>query len=265
MVSLDKFDTFVGSLGIAEYLPGINGIGFIAPIAQGEEADFYQKLEKFGENRLTIKPETDGPERLIIERISPFLPNEQALGLDIAFETGRREAAEKARETGLPQLTPRILLVQDDTQQPGFLFLLPIYKNSQAIDEATSENFLGWVYAPFVGKNFLTGLTPDKGRAYHLAVYDGASANDDWLIYNSDPDGDDASRFNATHKVALFGRDWTVAFASTHDFDASYRNYVPIGILFAGIALTCMLAFSMRNQRIRNEALSEIAALRAKN
>ena len=56
-------------------------------------------------------------------------------------------------------MTPRILLVQDENKEPGFLLLKPVY----AMDVATPElagPFRGWVYAPFVGSRTLAGLSP---------------------------------------------------------------------------------------------------------
>ena len=266
IVSRDDFSKYVSTLEIAEYLPGINGIGLITPILAGQEDAFYEKLDTIGEERLTIKPETDGPERFIIERISPFVSNEQALGLDISFEKGRREAAEQARATGLPQLTPRILLVQDSTRQPGFLLLLPVFHQQLETAEGALVRgpFVGWVYAPFVGVNLLNGLTPDQGRAYDLAVYDGAERNADLLIFQSSDSNIGRRRFQSLERINLFGREWLVAFNSTKAFDTGVGNEVPLAILLSGFAVTGMLGFSIRNQSIRADTLSEIAILRAK-
>lgn len=266
IVSRTDFSNYVSTLKIAEHLPGINGIGLITPILAGEEQAFYEKMAIIGEDRLTITPDTDGPERFIIERISPFASNEQALGLDITFEQGRRDAAERARATGLPQLTPRILLVQDSTRQPGFLLLLPVFEQQLNPAEGTAVRgpFVGWVYAPFVGVNLLNDLAPDQGRAYDISVYDGAEQNADLLIYQSGETQASNSQFEILQQISLFGRDWLVAYHSSKAFELNVQNEVPLAILICGFALTGMLTFTVRNQGKRTDTLRELAALRAK-
>ncbi|MBM1555008.1 CHASE domain-containing protein [Sulfitobacter mediterraneus] len=122
-VTRDEFDGFVAQLEIEKYLPGINGIGYITPVKAGQEQELIDEMAALGEPDLDIHPLTDNAQKYIINRISPIGPNVEALGLDISFEEGRRNSANAARDTGLPQLTPRILLVQEHSSQPGFLLL----------------------------------------------------------------------------------------------------------------------------------------------
>jgi PAS domain S-box-containing protein len=259
-----EFDDYVRTLRIDEFLPGISGIGFITPIRAGEEAAFLREVEALGETELTIRPNTDGPERFIIQRISPLEPNRQALGLDITFEEGRRSAAIAARETGEPRLTPRILLVQDATKQPGFLLLRPVYAGPGSGPEARETPFLGWVYAPFVGRDLLMNLSPNLGTAYEFAVYDGPEANADQVIYDSRTGAPRDASFGATYQINQFGREWTVRYASTPAFEAAFASYTPLIILGTGTLLSLMLLFSLRSQRIRSDALTELAALRSR-
>lgn len=267
-VNVADFDDYVETLQIGQFLPGINGIGLIEPFDRAQEQAFLDRMAELGETRLTLMPETDGAERFIISRISPHAPNKEALGLDITFERGRREAAERARETGLPTMTPRILLVQDDMKEPGFLLLRPLYRKdpSALTPESEQGEFVGWVYAPFIGSNLLSEVTPNEGRVFDLSVYDGEVVDPSALIYSSK--GPQASAADPLFKTAYildtFGRNWTVVYESTFAFERSYRTFVPLAILIVGVLSTAMLLFSMRNLRIRSDALSEVAAMRAR-
>lgn len=267
-VTVADFDGYVEMLEIGQFLPGINGIGLIEPVLRSEEQAFLDRMENLGETRLEIKPPTQRAERFVISRISPHLPNKEALGLDITFEQGRRDAALRARDTGLPQMTPRILLVQDDKKEPGFLLLRPVFLKDRSAPKLESEqgDFVGWVYAPFVGRNLLSEVTPYEGRVFNLSVYDGDVASPDNLIYSSRDAGIPAEKaiFNSVYMIDTFGRSWTVVYESTAAFESNYRTFVPLAILIVGVLSTAMLLFSMRNLRIRSEALSEVAAMRAR-
>ncbi|MFD2740265.1 CHASE domain-containing protein [Sulfitobacter aestuarii] len=265
-VSAVEFDSFVSELDIRNLLPGISGVGFIAPVKAGEEAEFLRRNRGLLHEGFTIHPDTDQPERLIIKFIAPLAANIEALALDIAFEEGRRTTAAIARQTGEPQLTPRILLVQDESKQPGFLLLRPVYDMTgrQADLPASARELVGYVYAPFVGKNLLNGLTPAQGRDYFLAVHDGTGAAPDRLIYQGRPQDVANGRFNAAHQVTFYGRPWTLSYTSTPAFDRAANSTVPLILLSAGLLLTALLAFALKSMRLRGDALAELAAVRAR-
>ena len=265
VVTRDEFDGFVSHLEIAKYLPGINGIGYITPIQAGQEQQLIDEMTALGEPDMNIHPLTDNTQKYIINRISPIGPNVEALGLDISFEEGRRNAATAARETGLPQLTPRILLVQEHSTQPGFLLLRPFYEKAAGTvrpDPAVSR-FRGFVYAPFVGRNLLTNLTANQGVVYQFTVFDGPAAEMDQLIYASESDSEAPSgKYTSSYTFENYGRNWTVVYESTSPFEATFRNTMAWTLLIGGLILSAMLVFSVRSLRIRGDATQELAQLR---
>ncbi|WP_245764292.1 CHASE domain-containing protein [Sulfitobacter marinus] len=252
---VNDFDMFASSLDLTETLPGINGIGFIEPVPADEVPEFVAGMRADGVENFTVHPETESDVKYIIKYIAPTDINAEAVGLDISFEQGRRDAANRARETGLPQLTPRILLVQDDTAQPGFLLLRPYFE---------ADDFKGWVYAPFVGRNLLEGLNPQQGQLFEFQVYDGSGIDDDALIYSTHEHEHMDWLYTANYTVDMFGRQWTLHYHSTALFDEVHSTRGPFFILIGGLLLSMMLAFAMRALRVRNESLAEVARLRAK-
>lgn len=264
-VTRAEFDRFVSQLEIERYLPGINGIGYITPIQSGQEQQLVDEMAALGEPDLNIHPLTDNAQKYIINRISPIGPNVEALGLDISFEEGRRNSANAARETGLPQLTPRILLVQEHSSQPGFLLLRPVYYNDtgEVRPDPAVSRFKGFVYAPFVGRNLLTNLTANQGVVYQFSVFDGTTTDMDQLIYASESDSEAPSgKYTATYTFENYGRKWTVLYESTLPFEATFRNTMAWTLLIGGLVLSAMLVFSVRSLRIRGDATHELAQLR---
>ncbi|MFT6091570.1 MAG: PAS domain S-box-containing protein [Sulfitobacter sp.] len=254
-IEADDFEMFTSSLNLKETLPGINGIGFVEPVPADEVPEFIAGMRKAGVQNFTVHPETDSDVKYVIKYIAPIDINAAAVGLDISFEQGRRDAANRARDTRLPQLTPRILLVQDDTAQPGFLLLQPYFEG---------DDLKGWVYAPFIGRNLLEGLNPEKGRLFDFEVYDGNTADTDALIYSTHEHADNGTAYTAGYTVEMFGRQWTLYYHSTELFNETFTTRAPFLVLFGGLLLSLMLAFAVRALRLRNESLDEIATLRAK-
>ncbi|MDF1726474.1 MAG: PAS domain S-box protein [Sulfitobacter sp.] len=260
-VTRADFDTYVSRLEIDNFLPGINGIGFIKPVVTGQEEEFLRETRALGESELIIEQEAQGPERFIVQRISPLGPNREALGLDIAQQEDRRVAAIRARETGEPQLTGRILLIQDDVSQPGFLLLYPLFGESTGDGQGPFE---GWVYAPFTGADLLQNIFTSPAPPFQFSVYDGETTDPERLIYANDVEPREEARYRASYDLQLYGQTWHVEFASTPLFEVLFKAYLHWAILIIGLMVTLLLPLHMRHQRQRESAVAELAALRSR-
>ena len=260
-VTASDFAHYVDTLEIDSFLPGINGIGFVAPVARGTEEAFIEKVTALGIEDFRIHPDTGNAEKMVIQYIYPQGPNAEAVGLDISFNEDRRRAALRARETREPKLTPRILLVQDKTRQPGFLLLRPVFAADNSPAQETA-GFIGWVYAPFVGANLLSGLTPAQGESYDIQVYDGLTTAPESRIFDSTPEGIATGHHSITQTIERFGRPWTVVHVSTASFDRATHSAVPEILLVSGILLAILFFVAFRSLRQRSAALSELAVLR---
>lgn len=269
-VSETEFETYAETLDMDDLLIGINGVGFIEPVRSEDMDYFLGRTRVYTRSDFAVHPQTEGPDHFIISRVAPLDRNIETLGLDITFEETRKETALRARETGMPQLTPRILLLQDETRQPGFLLFRPLWRNEFVPERGGMVRgaFHGWVYAPFVGHRLLAGLSPSQGRSYHLAVFDGQVADPDNLIFDSAKQtgavNTTAGKQVVSYTITNYGRPWTVVYTSTPVFDAYFPYNAAIGVLVAGLLLTGMLLFLIRSVRVRGDALTEVAELRAR-
>ncbi len=186
-VDRDEWHEYVDSINIEKNLPGILGVGYIDEVNKDDLDAYLAETRADGVEGFKNHPETDLDEKYIIKYIEPFDANKEAVGLDIAFEDHRRRAATFAKKTGYAVLTEKIELVQDEEKTPGFLFLLPLYKNKNTlsgIEDQTNE-FKGWVYAPFIASHFLADITKYSGNQLSFRVYDGLTTNPEALIYQS--------------------------------------------------------------------------------
>lgn len=270
-VSLSKWQAFVEVLNIEETLPGINGIGFIQPVLRKEVETYLESARARGISDITVHPLTALPEIMSITYIEPLEPNKEAVGLDIAFEDNRRQAANFARNTGRATITKRIDLVQDKTKSAGFLLLRPTYAKGQPLDTAIQRRaaFTGWIYAPFIAARFMDGLTASQGKSFDLQVYDGTAPLRSDLIFRSNDDETVSERqaeYQIVRTFPMMEQNWTVVWKSTPEFEASVQTKEPLLILIGGLALSAafvvmMLFYARREAYVRNEVAIKTEAL----
>ena len=245
-ISLTEWRTYVDALDITNKMPGINGIGFIEPVPEGGHDAFIARYERLGLKGLTLHPETDVQETFAITYIEPMGQNREAVGLNIAFEDNRRNAAITARDTGKASITKRIFLVQDATRSAGFLLLRPQYRigwPTTTIAERRAA-FFGWVYAPFISYKFMEGLSASQGSLFALQVFDGTKADPDWTIYDGSADipNSSAPRFELTRTIEVYGQNWTLRWSSTPAYEQGVRSNEPALVLAGGLLLSSILA-----------------------
>jgi PAS domain S-box-containing protein len=271
-VSRSEWRDYVNAIDLRKNFPGINGIGYVARVP-AQDIDRYVAGMRADDPDFTVHPPTVERPYFIIQYIEPIEINREALGLNIGFEDNRVEAAVLSRDTGQPAITKRILLVQDDTQSPGFLLLHPMYQAGALIDTVTQRRraLRGWVYAPFVGRSFMADLTQAQGKLLNLQVYDGITESADTLIYSSDEAGDGPRKsgsFVVRKTVDAMQQTWTLVWTSTSAFDAAATNQEPRlilagGLIFTGLFGALLLILSRRAQTVERlvaEQTKEIAA-----
>lgn len=242
-VSSEEWRTYVETIKLRENFPGMNGIGWIEPVARTDIPAFLARAREQSPG-FDIHPQVgDGP-WYVIRHIEPDSGNHLALGLNIGFEAQRREAAEFARDNEHATITGRIVLVQDEKQLSGFLMFYPVYRPGEptgTVEERRSA-LRGWAYAPLIARNFLSDLTHSQRTEYRLRVYDGAKANDAALIFSNDARTAAQPRFLKRASVRIQQRHWLVVWESTEHFERSESSANPLFILVGGLVFTALLA-----------------------
>ena len=194
--SRDFFENFTGSLGF----------GFIRLVKQQDFAKYTSDQRK----NFAVHPYLQGESHMVVEIIEPLEKNIQALGLDIAFEQNRLEAAWLSAKTGQVALSNKIILVQQNLNYIGFLGLLPIYKTGET---PTSEaerlvNLIGWTFTPIVLsellKNIGSKLPLDLSvkifvEKQEVAAHISEEVSESWIFRNK-----------TAGVIAVAGQTWTL-------------------------------------------------------
>jgi signal transduction histidine kinase/DNA-binding NarL/FixJ family response regulator len=138
----------------------------------------------------------------------------QPLGFDLASERRRREAMDRARDTGEPVATAPIRLVQEPGSQHGFLVFHPVFAGDAQTMAERRKSLRGFAVAVFrIGDLF------DRIRVKGIAV---AARDEDVEIYRSEA-GWPTKLPPWYTQIEVAGRQWTLSFEPTALFvDAQF-------------------------------------------
>ena len=241
--------------------PGARGFGFIRRIAPSEESAFVDRARKDDWPEFSVKAlNPNFNERYVIQYIEPVDRNRQAVGLDIASERNRREAAAAALYTGEVRLTGPITLVQASGKpQQSFLILMPIYHGgSTPLTQAERiQKGFGWSYAPLLMEEVLSGLPVDIERL-HYELWDITDLDEPIQFYDSGVSG--AARYEQVQTSVVYGREWRSILRVTPTFIASLRLPNPIDFLLIGLLISFLLTVVVAVVRLYIVRNSEVIA-----
>jgi diguanylate cyclase (GGDEF)-like protein/PAS domain S-box-containing protein len=149
-VSRDKFNTFYESVILHTREPhGVQAIGFARWIPATELTTFESRIrtERFPD--FSVHPPGLRQSYSAIELLEPFDGrNQRAFGYDMYSEPIRREAMQRAAESGRAALSGKVLHVQGTVQDPqqGALIYLPVYADKGLPSQASKRRLVGWTY-----------------------------------------------------------------------------------------------------------------------
>ena len=270
LVEPDQFKKFVAELNLQEHYPSLQGIGFSIRLSPEEKNRLVESMHRSGLTEFKVWPEYDRSEYHSIIYLEPRdRRNQVAIGYDMFTEPVRREAMEKARDTGLPAASGRVTLVQEidpNQKQPGFLIYAPLYRNDSPISSEQDRRtaLRGFVYAPFRADDFLNGIFSEKKYDdLRFEIYDGTAATPESLLHDSmraegGVESDYHPRFIASTSPNIAGRTWSIRFATRPNFEARSRSFVPLTLVGGG--LISILFFGLTRLQTRARTAAERSA-----
>ena len=263
-----KFVDYSRSLNQETYFPGSRGFGYIRRVPRSEEAAFLDRARRDGKPDFTIRQLTPHEgERFVIQYIEPVSNNQAAVGLDVASETHRREAALHSIRDNSPILTRPITLVQAaDKSHYGLLFFLPVYEPGAPLSSETERMRAahGWVYSPLNIDEVLKDLDLNHGEL-SLAIYNADMGVEPKPFFASGPA--DAPVIHGLIReipVSLYGREWLLKIKATPVFVNNLHLVDPrlVGFSLALVSslLTILFYFWLLNAQRHRESHGPRAA-----
>lgn len=249
-VTREEFHAYYESLQLGKNYPGIQGVGFAAFIPAEQKDQHVAEVRAQGFPGYVIYPPEERDVYTSIIYLEPFSGrNIRAFGYDMYTHPVRREAMDRARDTGETAISGKVTLVQEIGQdiQAGFLMYLPVYRPAtlnRTVEERRA-NLIGWVYAPFRMRDLMMGFNAGQYVDIDVAIYDGLEVNDAALLYEGRRNlaANAASLpFVETRSIQIANHAWTVIAAAPPHFGRHAANDRATITLKAGVAMSLLLA-----------------------
>jgi CHASE1-domain containing sensor protein len=242
VVERDEFHRFV-RYALANH-PGIRALSWNPRVSDGERTGFVQRLRNGGMPDFEIReltsnggltPVASRPEYVVVQYIEPQRDNERAVGFDVLSEPVRREALERARDTGEPAATATILHMQEKHHQPGILIFVPVYAGpaSPPSVELRRDRCLGFATAllriPDVIASALEGVAV---KGIQISLFDKSRLRGGELMWTAAgssaplaaPSG---PTFEFERDFDMAGRRWSLRARGTPAFIEATRSWKP--------------------------------------
>jgi len=238
---------FVASLELQRSFPGIQGLGFSEIVTPEALAHHVADIRQQGFDDYAIHPPGKRDIYSAIIYLEPFdVRNRRAFGYDMYAEPVRREAMQRAMESGLPAVSGRVTLVQETEvdRQAGFLMYLPVYRQGMPIATPNERRraILGFVYSPFRAGDFMQGILGKHQEQIDLALFDGSSASPDNLLYtNAGEDFTVSGRLASMLEIPSPLRSWRLGARARPGYQSPLESSQPIAIAVGGLIIDLLI------------------------
>ncbi|GAB4372117.1 MAG: hypothetical protein Kow00128_20610 [Deltaproteobacteria bacterium] len=289
-VDREEFSAFVRGMLLRH--PGIQALEWI-PRVPGDRRDRYRnraREEGLPDFRISergpdgrLVPAAPRGEYFPIYYLEPYGGNEAALGFDLASDPVRREALERARDTGAPVASARIPLVQEAGRQNGVLLFFPLYDGGVTPDTVPSRRtrLRGFVLGVIQVGDMVNGaLSGADIRGIRYLLLDYSAPSGERLLHSGDPGrgrpagtAPDMSREEPPHGlfsqtlVEFAGRRWVMQFLPADEraeelAPREARRVLTGGLLFSCLLGTFLLAMAGRSalvERVVRERTADLS------
>ena len=268
-ISRQGFQTFVTHS--LDKFQGIQALSWNPHITDAERQAFensvknegyanFQITERNAEKQL-VRAENRA-EYVAVSFIEPQQGNESALGFDVYSDKLRREAIDRARDSGKIAATERITLVQERGNQYGIMAFMPLYHKNLARDtpEQRRQSIASYIVAVFRGGDIISAAVKNL-KQQHLSyrLIDETASPDAQLIFSSSEQqslkplvlqekGLFGQQLALQHNLTINvgGRLWRLEVVPAQDYFAYHQLNNAWLILLVGLILTSLVAtFSM--------------------
>ncbi|QFU24304.1 diguanylate cyclase [Shewanella eurypsychrophilus] len=203
--------------------------------------------------------------------VEPLEGNEVAVGFDLASNPKRETIIDKSRDLDLSLATASITLVQEVSNQKGFLVFMPTYEGTPTTLVKRREKLRGFVLGVYrIGDMFETAIKYTDVQGINLKLIDNTAIKAEELYINFSPEQvQDNTQLHLTYSKPLRrfgGRQWTLVTSPTLGYIAERRSLVPflisaLGMLFVLLGACYIYAITRRSSLISIEVEDRTKAL----
>jgi len=184
--------------------------------------------------------------------------NRGITGYDMLSEPIRREAIERARDSGHIALSARVTLMQDRhafAPEPGLLLYLPIYHREAPTNDVPQRRaaIKGFVYVALHSENLFVGALVDELKDMRVQVFDGTRADPSKLLFAT-PQAASADGIKARKTINAAGRTWLLELQVGERFVSAQRQDHALVVALAALCAVLLFGVMSFITRTRDHA-----------
>ncbi|MEO0004374.1 MAG: hypothetical protein RLZZ22_2066, partial [Pseudomonadota bacterium] len=255
------------TLRLEESYPGFTDLIHLRAVRGAQLSELIESQRMLGEQDFALKPPGPRDFHVVVTNLAPVTEkNRIALGIDSWTSPLRRDALERARDTGNPQLSAKVQLAVDQgpDAQPGFLIYQPLYLGGALPTTVEQRRALlvGFVGTSLRYQDLVRQLLPAGGRqALAVELHDAAEVGVGTLAFRSQPVLEEPSRLMRQQlALDIGGRRWTLVCTASNGFLLPIEQAYPKLVLVVGLLVSLLLFALTRaqiQQRLRAERMAE--------
>lgn len=259
-----QWRAYVDGMNLRERFSAMLGLGFGGYVRSSRLPDLQTEWRESGYGMLEVRPRGVRRDYGPILYLEPKTPaNVAAVGYDMYSEPTRAAAMSAALESGQPQLTGPVHLIQDGAEKSvGLVLYLPVYRGGDRPQsrDARRSSMQGWVYVPFRVQPFVENSLGNAFKEARFRIYDvdrGAST----LLYASPGElSEEVPAFRHSTTLDVYGRRWRLEFESSPQAQsaprlASLQNMLALGLFASLLLYAVALTLARTEARARKIAL----------
>ncbi|MEY2687711.1 MAG: hypothetical protein RL375_1909 [Pseudomonadota bacterium] len=248
-VNCKPFYAYAESRELSREFPGARSIGVVRRVRHDEQQAFVATVRRDGQPAFRVRELAPGVsltgERFVIQCLATIDNSREALGLDLASEAHRRQAADLAMRTGRAVLSAPVTLARAAQRpQRGFLLLLPIYRPGAAVDSEAGrvEALYAWALVVLDIEAMIDNIGLRENE-FAFSLVDVSDAANPQLVHASVDHGQAAAAGLVRHvPLEVFGRRWAFELHARPTFVDRLNLLSPVSVFGVGAALSALLA-----------------------
>ena len=269
-IDRESLAAYAGARDLPREFPGLLGFGFIERVERTQLDAFLRRARAELGAQFTLHGSGEASDLYVIKYIEPLSGNLAAHGMDLGADPVRREAIERAIDTGEPTLTGQVRLVQVPHQNHGFLYLVPLYRQGADAQSGAQRRraLTGLLYAPIYADDLLAGVPAVSDHALDFQLFDGDGGQLRQLVFDSgappaaQPDAGASGQrlFTTARSLQVGGRLLTLHASTTTSFEAGVDRAPVVQVGLGGALLSGLLAlavWSLAASRVRALSLAQ--------
>jgi CHASE1-domain containing sensor protein len=249
----DEWAAYVESLDLQKNYQGVQGLGYAKLVSRKDLKNYTNAVRAEGFSSFTVFPEGERDLYSVVTYIEPFDErNQKSFGFDALQDPTRRFAMDRARDTGVAQISGKVKLIQeiDVDVQEGFLMYVPVYKNGMPVRtvEERQAAISGYVFSPFRAGDFVHGTVMQFPEGLHFVMNDGITVTGENLLY-MDKDCPSLDVFNDVGNMKMAktiyvnGHPVTLSFAADSYFDQTkFADFAALFVVSIGFLVNIFIA-----------------------